>query len=157
MQVRFFFSLSLEETEHYKNPRKGWEEIVGRFPNALDDIEEARKCYALSRYAASVFHSVEVVECGLLELGQLIGVKDPHSGWTAVTNELRKIVTKEYKERTDFERTHFEFLEQIEGTVEALKNAWRNKISHAQGKLILLTKDFTPEIAEDILSRRALL
>jgi hypothetical protein len=37
------------------------------------------------------------------------------------------------------------------GTVEALKTAWRNKISHVQGKLVLLTSDFTPEVAEEIV------
>lgn len=35
--------------------------------------------------------------------------------------------------------------------MEALKNAWRNKISHAQGKLNLLSPAFTREIAEEIL------
>jgi hypothetical protein len=60
-------------------------------------------------------------------------------------------VDKKYNERNDFEKQNFPFLEQVQGTVEALKNAWRNKISHAQGKLILLTTDFTPEIAEEII------
>jgi hypothetical protein len=42
-------------------------------------------------------------------------------------------------------------LEQIQGTVEGLKNAWRNKISHVQGKLTLMSVEFSPEIAEEIL------
>jgi hypothetical protein len=148
---RFFLSLTLQETEHFQNPRKDWQSIIERFPAALDDIEEARKCYALSRYAASIFHSVEVVEVGLLELGMFIGVNDPHSGWSAVANELKKIVGKQFADRTDFERLNYQFLEQTQGTVEALKNAWRNKINHAQGRLYLLSKEFTPEIAEEIL------
>ena len=39
----------------------------------------------------------------------------------------------------------------MQGTVEGLKNAWRNKISHAHGKLILMTTEFSPEVAEEIL------
>ncbi len=41
------------------------------------------------------------------------------------------------------------FLEQMHGTIEGLKNAWCNKISHAQGKLTLLTADFSPDVAEE--------
>jgi hypothetical protein len=78
-------------------------------------------------------------------------VQDPKSGWTAVSNELSKIVKKKYADLTQFEQQNFAFLEQIQGTVEALKNAWRNKIGHVQGRLTLMGKDFTPEIAEEIL------
>lgn len=115
------------------------------------DIEEAAKCFALSRYAATVFHSTQVVEAGLIELGKLIGVTDPLSGWTATTNCLQRIIKKGYDARTPFEQQNFAFLEQMHGTIEGLKNAWRNKISHAQGKLTLLTADFSPDVAEEIL------
>jgi hypothetical protein len=148
---RKFFSLNTKEAEMYNSPRKGWSEIIERFPNTIGDIEEASKCFALSRYAAAIFHSVQVVEFGLIELGKLIGVTDPLSGWTATTNRLQGIIKKGHESRTPFERQNFAFLEQIHGTVEGLKNAWRNKISHAQGKLTLLTADFSPDVAEEIL------
>jgi hypothetical protein len=65
----------------------------------------------------------------LLALGKIIGVDDPKSGWTSVTGKLKVIIDKKHSDRTEFERQHFSFLEQIQGTSEALKNAWRNKIS----------------------------
>jgi hypothetical protein len=151
MNGKFFFSLTVEEAEHYNNPRKGWEKIIDRFPDVINDVEEMRKCFALSRYPGAVFHSLHVIEAGLLELGTFMDAKDPHSGWTAVSNRLDAIVGKKYDQRNDFEKQNFPFLEQVQATVEGLKNAWRNKISHAQGKLILLTTDFTPEIAEEII------
>lgn len=151
LQSKFTFTLSAIEADHYTNFRKGWENVYVRFSAALSDIEEARKCFALNRYAASVFHSTQIVEIALIELGKFIKVKDPKSGWTAVSNALRKIVNTAYKDRTAFEKKHFEFLEQAYGTVEALKNAWRNKVSHAQGRLVLLTTDFTPGITEEII------
>jgi hypothetical protein len=151
MLGRALWSLSLKETEYYKNPRKGWEKIIEHFPDTVMDIEEASKCFAFSRYAAAIFHSVQVVEIGLIELGKLIDVTDPMSGWTATTNRLHGIIKKGHEARTSFERQHFSFLEQMHGTIEGLKNAWRNKISHAHGKLTLLTADFSPDIAEEIL------
>lgn len=148
---RFFFQLSVRETEYYSKPWKNWEEIVSRFPETLGDIEEASKCFALSRYAAAIFHSIQVIETGLIELGTFIGVIDPKSGFTAVEKRLTKILTTQYAILTEFERAHYDFLEQIQGTVAAVKNAWRNKISHAQGRLVLMTADFSPAIAEEIL------
>lgn len=151
MMETTFFSVSDSEAEYFREPRKGWGEIIDRFPGTVSDIEESRKCFALSRYAAAVFHALQVVEIGLIELGKFIGVADPKSGWSAVAKELKRIVSKNYDDRTDFEKQHFDFLEQMQGTVEALKNAWRNKVSHAQGKLTLLTADFSPDVAEEIL------
>lgn len=151
LEIVSFFSLSAREATYYAKPREGWEQIIQRFPSAVDDVEEARKCLALSRYAAAVFHSVQVVEVGLIELGKFIGVNDPISGWTAVGKRLKKVIDTNYKDRTQFEKDSFAFLEQVHGTTEALKNAWRNKVSHAHGRLILMTATFSPEIAEEIL------
>ena len=149
---RFFLSLNTDEAEYYLCPFKGWENIIARFPDAQSDIEEMSKCFALSRYAAAVFHSVNVIECGLLDLGKFLIIADPKSGWTAVSNKLDTLVSKTKFPDLDpaFQAT-FPFLEQVHGTVAALKNAWRNKISHAQGKLTVMTADFRPEVAEEIM------
>lgn len=139
--------------QFYQSPLKGWEQIVDRFPGAVRDIEEACKCFALSRYTAAVFHSLLVVEVGLVELGTLIQVNDPISGWTAVAQRLKKIIDTKYQDLSPFEKANRAFLEQIQGTVEALKNAWRNKISHAHGKLTVMTgEEFHPDVAEEILT-----
>jgi hypothetical protein len=67
---------------------------------------------------------------------------DPKPGWGATTNGLSAIIKKGHEAKPPFEREHFGFLEQMFETVEGLKYAWRNKISHAHGKLTLLTSDF---------------
>lgn len=131
MNERTFLSLSLEETEYFNNPSKGWEEIIAQFAGTIGDIEEARKCFALSRYAGTVFHTLHVVEIGVIELGKLIGVNDPLVGWSATNNALQKILKKGYQERTPFEQKNSPFLEQIQGTIQALQSPWRNKVSHA--------------------------
>jgi hypothetical protein len=148
---KVFFRMTLRESDFFNQPMRGWEASTTRFPNILDDVEEASKCFALSRYAAAVFHSVQIVEAGLIELGIFLKVSDPKSGWTAISKALHAVIQKPHKDRTIFEKRNFPFLEQTSGTVEALKNAWRNKISHSHGKLTLLTTDFSPDVAEEIL------
>lgn len=149
---RWYFCLQGQEIPYYKHPRDKWEIIISRFPQAGVDIEEASRCWACSRYTAAVFHSVQIVEIGLIDLGAFIGVNDPMSGWTAVSQRLKKIIDTKYQDLSEFEKANRPFLEQLQGTVESLKNAWRNKISHAYGKLTVMSgAEFHPDVAEEIL------
>jgi hypothetical protein len=152
MKGKVYLSLNTDEAKHFEQWRNGWGKIIERFLDATTDIEESQKCFALARYAGCVYHSVQIVEVGLVELGTFIGVKDPKSGWTAVSNKLDGIVGADHKQMTEFERTNFVFLQQVQATTKALKFAWRNKISHAHGKLELMSNDFHPTIAEEILT-----
>jgi hypothetical protein len=150
LSLRVFLALQHDRKQYFDSPRAGWEQVIERFPDCVSDVEEMNRCFALSRYGASVFHSIQAIEHGLIAVGDWLGVKDPTSGWTAVSNELKRIVGKKYSDRSQFEKDHFEFIEQLQGTVEALKNAWRNKISHATGR-IKIGSEFIPEVAEEIL------
>lgn len=145
-----FLRVDAEHTQYFEKPTKDWPEVITRFPNTQTDIEEMSKCFALDRYAASVFHSLAVVDHGLIELGEFLGVNNPKSGFTAVSNELKRIVSIEYSKLSDFQKKHIELFQQLQVTVEGLKTAWRNKISHVQGRLVIMTSDFMPDVAEEI-------
>jgi hypothetical protein len=151
LSLNLFFKLPIEKAKYFDAPRIGWEDAIDRFPEALYDIEEMSKCFALSRYAACVFHSVSAIEAGLEHLGKFLSVTDHQSGWTSVSRELNRIVNKKYTELNSFEKGNRAFIEQMQGVTEALKSAWRNKISHAQGKLTLMTSEFSPDVAEEIM------
>ena len=151
LEATVFLPIDPSNARFYREPRRDWEEAIERFPEAISDIEEASKCYALGRYAASVYHSMQIIEIGLLALGRYINVRAPRSGFTAVANELERLLNKKFSDLTDFERNNRPFLEQINGLVQSVKDAWRNKISHAEGRVILLTTDFSPQIAMEIL------
>jgi hypothetical protein len=152
LSLNLFFKLPQEKKKYFNSPVDGWEEVIKRFQNTRDNIEEMNKCFALSRYAAAVYHACQIIELGLIELGQFLEVTDPKSGWTAVTLRLEMLVKKtKYNDLDPKYKNCFGFLEQMHGSTEALKTAWRNKIDHAKGKLALLTVDFVPDIAEEIM------
>ncbi len=152
LSLSLFFLLPIERKKYFDKPLEGWQEVIARFPRAAADVEEMSKCFALSRYTACVFHSVSAIEAGLLDLGKFLGVTDPQSGWTAITKELERIVVKtKYGDRSPLHQQHYAFLEQMYGVAESLKSAWRNKVSHTQGKPILMTNDFSPDVAEEIM------
>jgi hypothetical protein len=151
-RTAFFLQLTPEEAEHYSLPMKGWEMIRAKFPECMPDVEEMRKCFAVSRYPASVFHSMQVIEHGLIHLGKWLGVKDHKPGWNATTRELTRICRLDAKNRDPWETKHYGFISQMDAVAYSLMTAWRHKIDHAAGRLALLPGDFAPEIAEEIAS-----
>lgn len=151
LATKLLFQLPSNKKEWFEAPTSNWEKVIERFPGAITDIEEMSKCFALSRYAGAVFHSIQAIEFSLLDFGIFLEVKDHKSGWTAVSNKLDQITKSKFADLSAEHQKHFPFIEQVQGTVSSLKNAWRNKISHAHGKLTLLTSDFSPDIAEEIL------
>lgn len=150
LDTTLFLHVQPPDARYYREPRRDWQEVIDRFGNAVSDIEEAGRCYALGRYAASVYHTMQVLEHGLLALGEFMGITDPKSGFTAVANGLDRILKKDYNDLTDFEKRHRAFFEQVNLTVQAIKSAGRNKISHAEGRAILMTADFSPQVAMEI-------
>ena len=109
------------------------------------------KCFALSRYAGAVFHSLLVVERGVIELGEYIEVTDPKRGWDATTRKLKSLVDAGHNTLPPKFAGKFSFLEQMNNQVQAMKSAWRNKVNHVEGRLAVMKPEFTPDIAEEIM------
>lgn len=150
MSAPRFFELTDQEAGHYSNWSKGWTEIIETFPHATSDVEEMNKSLAFGRYPAAVFHSLMVVEHGLVELGKLLGATDPKEGWDASCKQLAKVVAAGHSANTT--GLDFEFLSQLNVCAQAMKLAWRNKVNHATGKPMVMSGGFMPEVAEEIIS-----
>jgi hypothetical protein len=149
--TKLFFAIEASHKKYFETPEKGWEQAIERFSDLVDDVYEMGKCYALGRNAAAVFHATQALETGAIHLGKFLRAKDPKIGFVATVNELKRIVKKDPKDRTEFQRQHFAFIEQMEAATVSLQNSWRHKIGHVAGRLILMTADFSDDVAEEIL------
>jgi hypothetical protein len=149
---RVCFILPRSSQDLYNSPQKGWKEILSVFPGASDDVEEMNICRAFGRDSAAVFHVLLVVEHGLIQLGKLVGVKDRKPGWDATCRALEAILKNGRKVAPRRIKKHFPLLELVNADIQSMKMAWRNKVSHADGKLFLMTSDFKPQVAEKIIS-----
>ncbi|HEX4771323.1 MAG TPA: hypothetical protein VH351_10850 [Bryobacteraceae bacterium] len=148
LQSQIFLSVRDGRREFYSNPTKDWERSIERFPDAQEDIEEMNKCFALSRYSASVFHSLLVVEHGLIALGHHIGVTDPKPGWDATYKRLSWLINNRASMPPDL---NYDFLEQTKVRLDSMKHAWRNKVNHAAGKLVIERTGFSDVSAEEVI------
>lgn len=151
MRTRLFLSLTDEEASIYNKWSEGWEAIIERFGGVVCDVEEMQKCYALGRYTASIFHSLQVVEVGIVALGDYLEVNDPKRGWDATCKKLKILVDGGHSKLPEGFSGQYGFLEQINQCAQSMKHAWRNKVNHVDGRLAVLRSDFTPDIAEEVI------
>ena len=149
LESRVVLMLTQAEGKRYEFPYVDWNEILFAFPEVTDNVIEMNRCYALSRYPASVFHSLLIVESGVIRLGKVIGATDPKAGWDATCRQLTSLMKGG---RNSYSLSvPFESLEQLSVCIEAMKFAWRNKVNHEAGRLIVLDPSFTQQIAEEIM------
>jgi hypothetical protein len=109
------------------------------------------KCFALSRHTAAIFHSLLVVESGLIALGGLIGAKDKKVSWDATCKRMQELLTAGHNSYPGDMSISFAVLEQINQSAQTMKLAWRNKVNHVAGKLVVISTGFAPDIAEEII------
>lgn len=148
LRARIFLAVSADRQKYFDEPLGGWESVIRRFPDAQQDIEEMSKCFALSRYNASVFHSLLVVEHALVALGTHIGVTDHKVGWDATYTQLNRLINNRASVAANMD---FNFLEQTKARLDSMKLAWRNKVNHAAGRLMIEKSGFTDISAEEVI------
>ena len=125
--------------------------IVARFPAASDDIESAFQCLVCDCYPASVFHLMRIVELGVLEVARLSGLADPKPSWGAILKYVEKLVLRmKFEDLDPAIQPHRLLLEQLLPQMQAIQRAWRNKISHVEGKLIPVDGSITEPIAREL-------
>jgi hypothetical protein len=151
LSTKLFFQLPSNRKKWFESSTAGWEKVIERFPDTITEIEEMSKCFALSRYPGAVFHSLMVVETGLIVLGNAIGVTDPKLGWDATSKKLADLMQGGHAKYPSSLPISFSICEQINQSVQTMKHAWRNKVNHVAGKLFVMRSDVAPDVAEEIV------
>lgn len=145
-----FLHLQRADADLYESPINGWEEIIKRFPETLQNIIESSKCFALERYAASVFHVLLVAEFGVIKIAKLMEVAGDKPGWGSL-QKVERLIEKPYPERVPLAQKHSELLENVVGLTKVMKDSWRHKISHVDNQILWQDTDFSGEVAHEII------
>jgi hypothetical protein len=151
LQKEVFLHLSAKEVEWYEKPDKDWHEAITRFSKIRHDVEESSKCFALGRYAASLFHILLVAELGIIEVAKLLSVEGDKPGWGAL-DRLKKIHDKAWNDKSSLEQKYSDLLKNTLPLAFAIKDSWRHKLSHVDNKLVWMDTDFSPEVASEIIA-----
>src|SRR5262249_39636529 len=103
MEEHLFLHVSPDRVQWYHSPKKGWGEVLIRWPELSTDIIECSKCFALDRFAGAIFHVLLVAEFGVIKLSGLLGEAGDKPGWGCL-ERLEKILQKSFKDRTPLQQ-----------------------------------------------------
>ena len=109
LQNGFLLHLSPDEAAHYQHPLSGWEPATDRFPSAVGEIEEASKCFALSRYAACAFHLMRALEPVLRAIADELVIVKHKPTWDAYLGAMKDAVQLKYpaKNKADADKREY--------------------------------------------------
>ncbi len=150
LQERVLFYVSPGKATCYDNFRDGWEDALNKFDIAAD-VEEAEKCYALDRFAASVFHAMRVTEAGVVALGAHFSLPPNilETPWGNIIHEIEGVV-KNLPQTTPSEKEIQSKFAAIAADLFQVNLAWRIPASHVTRKP---ASKYTSDEAADVLSR----
>jgi len=141
---RQFWSMTSEEAGYFTEPSSGWGKSINRF-NIAGEVEEAAKCLALGRYTAVVFHLMRIMEIGVQEFGDRLGVElVTEKSWHSILEAVNKKI-KAKPSTTPQERSDVDGLSGASAHLSNVKIAWRNNVMHPKAT-------YTLEEAQDVFT-----
>lgn len=141
LEARKLYALDVEGARYFEGSQFS-QTAAERFPEAIYDMEEAGKCFALDRHTACVFHLMRVTEYGLAEVARFLKLHDPLGpNWDSVIKKIDSELKADYKDRKF--KGHSDLLSHVSSHLNAVKIAWRNRTMH-------IDKKYTFEEARDI-------
>ena len=121
-------------------------DVFKNFPSIESEVAEARKCYALGRPTACVFHSMRILEIGLCTLAKALDVEHERRNW----NELIEGIEKQIRANgRKYGRDKEQFYSECASGFWMFKNAWRNHVMHVRDSY---PEDRAVEILNNVLS-----
>lgn len=149
LEQRRFLYLDDSSSSFYEAPLAGWGRVIDRFGCSFD-VEEGRKCLALGRYTASVFHLMKVVEAAVLELQMFLDKTDHKAHFGSVLMKLEKLTQDtKFDELPPHLQPHKRFMADTLTQLHAVKDSWRDKVTHVDSHIVPI-ETFTPELARGV-------
>lgn len=151
LESQTFLALDAKEREFFVEPLRDWKTVAMCFPGARDDIEEAGKCIALERYGGAVFHLMRITEAGALALGNLIAPGDYKPQFSSVLKKIDTLVQKtKWQDWPEAAKPYKPLLVEALPRLYAVKDSWRDKVSHVDTHLVPTSATWNKEQALDI-------
>jgi hypothetical protein len=131
MDGPLFMVIPTNKARYYSGPTLLWGQVTDRFPELVEDIFEAGKCFAAGRNTATVFHLMRVLEFAVQRFATKLRLpKDLHQKtWGVILQEIDAKL-KNARPKTATGKTNHTRLSLIAGHLHHVKNAWRNPTMH---------------------------
>lgn len=138
-----FFQVSRTKAAYFHDEPPFGKTTADKFSKAIEDIQEAGKCFALSRYTATIFHLMRVMEYTVQYLGKRLNINLVHEkNWHNILDEVDKAI-KSLPIKTSRQKAVRNKYAQSSAHLRMVKDAWRNDVMHPK-------ETYTEEEAERV-------
>ncbi len=142
MEDKLFMLMPSDRAPFFDQPELLGKDVAAKFPKTQYDIVEAGNCYAAGRSTAAVFHLMRIMEVGVQQFGDKLGVKlTGEKNWQNILDEINKAM----KARNPKDPATVE-MSQAAANLYAVKLAWRNEVMHPKDT-------YTSEEAENLIGQ----
>lgn len=133
MSVVQFFYMPNKQADFYDQQSLFGQSVVNRFPRIQFDMVEAGNCFAMGRGTACVFHLMRIMEIGVQEFGNALGVQiQGFKPWQNILDEINKAIRAlPSKDPKTIEKS------EASANLYSVKLAWRNDVMHPNDKYTL--------------------
>ncbi|MEX2271472.1 MAG: hypothetical protein WD690_08385 [Vicinamibacterales bacterium] len=131
--LRFMLPIPEDRLNYFDGGLSG--KFKAPFPSAVEDIDEAGKCYATGRHRAAVFHMIRAAEWALKALAKAAGVKGhvDYKEWGKIINKLEEQVALVDRWPSGPEKANaLAFYRGALADARSLNNVWRTANLHAK-------------------------
>jgi hypothetical protein len=142
MDSCLFFHVPSKQAEYYNQRELFGPDVNAKFPSIEFDTVEAGNCCAFGRGTACVFHLMRIMEVGVQQFGNRLGVKfADEKNWQNILDEVNKAIKfLPPKDPITAE------MSQASANLYAVKLAWRNEVMHPKDT-------YTLEEAKNLISQ----
>jgi hypothetical protein len=146
LKLQMFFSIPAAKSAYFENAAPFGDEVFDSFPDAIRDIEEASKCFAVGRHTACVMHLQRALEVVVRSFGVMLGAKlSDNTNWGVLLNSTRDAIQKRNSSNSWGSKEEKEFCEHVQPMLYSIKQSWRNTSMHVD-------RSYDEAEAEDIFN-----
>ncbi len=121
----------------YLNPEKILgPEFEAAFPDAIKDMYDGVRCFALDQWTASVFHFMRVLEYGIRQIAENVGLNLDNlvlENWKNILDQIEKKIRElEQLPKSQEKSTNLTYFSEAASNFRYFKDAWRNHVSHSR-------------------------
>lgn len=143
LSLATFIQIANTKADYYYNDEIFGQAVMNRFPKAIEDIQEAAKCFALGRSTACVFHLMRAMELATQYLGKRLGLSFvTEKNWANILDQVDKAI-KALPVKNSRQKAKRNRLSEASAHLRMVKDAWRNDVMHPK-------ETYTEEEAERV-------
>lgn len=145
MAAHLFLWVPFERAQYYEfsEDKNKWSEaektldgiISQRFGTAAVEIKQARVCYAVGQWTASVFHMMRACEVGIKAIYKTLGLPSPKlaDSWGKLLEPMdEQLNPRSTKPKVPLWQSEHDFFSDVTNDIKGVKRAWRDSTMHVE-------------------------